>query len=252
MSDSSIIELPCRVLHESPALLVVDKPVGLVVVPARDEPGEQSLWRRLESARGERLWVVHRLDRGTSGVLVFARSAEAHRSLGMAFEQNLPQKRYIAFSRGVPSKIEGSIELALHPARKGKMRPASPGESGALPSRTDWRVLQRWETPVGPIGLVELRPKSGRSHQIRVHLRYLGCPLLVDPLYGRCDRLIASDLGLGCSELLLDRLALHAARIELPFIQDVTGPQGLVVESPMPSDLQSLRNFLDDSAVKAR
>jgi tRNA pseudouridine32 synthase / 23S rRNA pseudouridine746 synthase len=243
-------------LAVSSGWLAVDKPARTVVVPARDEPVDESLWRRLERLRGERLWVVHRLDRDTSGVLLLARSAEAHRALSMAFERHEVAKTYLAFTRGVPETGEGVIDVPLHTARRGHMRPAREGEAGALPSITAWRVMERWSTRAGPVGLLEVRPKSGRSHQVRVHLRWLGCPLLVDPIYGACDRVGAADLwaaNLGPADLEsadpwaadlgsaggfeLVRIPLHASALSFPD-PDTNRPRQVV--SPLPADLLGL------------
>src|SRR5262245_4756704 len=99
---------PITVLHESAALLVVAKPAGVTVVPARDGPAGDCLRAGLERARSERLWVVHRLDRDTSGALAFARTAEAHRALSMAFEGHAVAKTYAAWALGEPPAREGA------------------------------------------------------------------------------------------------------------------------------------------------
>jgi 23S rRNA-/tRNA-specific pseudouridylate synthase len=152
----------------------------------------------------------------------------------MAFEAGKVLKTYLAFVRGCPEPPEGSVELALHSARKGKMRPALPGEPGALPSRTDYRVLRRWRHPASCLALVEARPRSGRSHQIRVHLRAIGCPILGDPIYG----------GSGVEGLPPPpRMALHAACLELP---PLPGIPALVVEAPLPADLDAFTRALEE------
>jgi RluA family pseudouridine synthase len=222
-------------LAETPGWLAVDKPPGLPVIPARSEDPDHSLWRALERARGERLWVVHRIDRGTSGVVLFARDAATHRAFSSAFERREIRKGYLALTRGVPEPLSGTIDLALHPARKGKMRPAAPGEAGALIAATEYAVFRRWETREGPVALVELFPRTGRQHQIRVHLRALGTPLLVDRLYG-------SPLPV----LGLDRLALHAASIAFP---DPATREAVAVEAPLAPDLAALIERLDRGAA---
>lgn len=223
------------VLYEDPAVVVVAKPAGVTVIPARNEPPEDSLHHRLMASRGERLWVVHRLDRGTSGVLLFARSAESHAALNAAFESRKVRKRYRALTLGRPAWQGAAIEVALHPARKGKMRPAmSKSESGALPSRTVVRVLNEWKTAVGTVCEVEAMPETGRQHQVRVHLRWAGAPLLVDPLYGRFDRVTEGILGLPGAPVL-DRLTLHAWSLTFP-----SGEGDRVVECPYPNDLAAM------------
>ena len=231
-----------RILRETPAWLAVDKPPGLVVVPARGEEPGASLWRTLERARGERLWVVHRLDRDTSGVLLFARRAAAHRALSMAFEQRAVRKTYLAFTRGAPPAEAGVIDAPLHPARRGKMRPAAPGEAGALAAETAYRVLRRWQPPLGEVTLVEAQPRTGRHHQIRVHLRSVSAPLLVDPSYGRVDHVTAAVLGQAGDQIILARLSLHASRLVFP---DPETGEAVTVDAPLPADLQALIQTLE-------
>lgn len=223
------------VLAETPAWLALHKPAGVVVIPGRDEPPGESVRHRLEAALGQSVWVVHRLDRGTSGVLLFARDAAAHRALSLSFERGQVQKTYLAFTRGVPSPAEGVIDVALHTARKGKMRPAKPGEEGAKPSQTAYRVVKQWEGGAGPVALVEAKPKTGRQHQLRVHLRAIGTPLLVDPLYGGCAAQPITD------DFTLTRHPLHAASVT--FTDPVT-QQPVTVEAPLPEDLQRLYDAL--------
>jgi tRNA pseudouridine32 synthase/23S rRNA pseudouridine746 synthase len=235
-----------RLLHEDSRLLVVDKGAGDRVIPGREGAAGDSLRERLERERGERLWVVHRLDAGTSGTLVFARDEEAHRFLSRAFEGREVEKVYLALVEGNPAFGETAVDLPLHEARRGKMRPAAPGEAGAKPSRTELRVLERFpavpkietsgamapkgagarRAPGPAAALVEARPHTGRHHQIRVHLKAIGHPLLVDPQYGRKEPLAVGGLRLA-------RTPLHASRLELPH------PAGgrLAIEAPLPPDL---------------
>jgi tRNA pseudouridine32 synthase/23S rRNA pseudouridine746 synthase len=215
-----------RILHEDARLLAVDKAAGERVIPGREgAAGTLSLRERLERERGERLFVVHRIDAGTSGVLVFARDAEAHRLLSLAFEGREVEKVYRALVAGAPAFERTAVELPLHEARRGKMRPAEPGEAGAKPSRTELQVLERFPGAA----LVEARPRTGRHHQIRVHLRAIGHPLLVDPLYGAKEPFVAGGVR-------LERTPLHAARIELPH------PAGgrLAIEAPWPAELAAV------------
>jgi tRNA pseudouridine32 synthase/23S rRNA pseudouridine746 synthase len=216
------------VLHEDALVLAVDKPAGRLVIPGRGID-ERSLREELEEAHG-RLWVVHRLDRGTSGVLLFARTAEAHRALNLAFDRGEPEKRYLALVRGVPA-AERRIAVALAPARRGRMRPARPGDPRAKAAATVFRLIEQlplrpWAG--GPLALVEARPETGRTHQIRVHLASAGMPLAVDPDYGDAGPLRGPG-----GEALLARTPLHAARLE------IAHPAGgvLAVEAPWPADL---------------
>jgi tRNA pseudouridine32 synthase/23S rRNA pseudouridine746 synthase len=217
------------VLHRDESVLAVDKPAGRLVIPGRGTD-ERSLREELEAAHG-RLWVVHRLDRGTSGVLLFARTAEAHRALNLAFDRGEPRKRYLALVRGTPPP-ERRIEIAIAPARRGRMRPARPGDERGKRAVTVVRRLEQlparpWAG--GALALVEALPETGRTHQIRVHLAAAGFPLAVDPDYGDDAPLVAPD-----GAPLLARTPLHAARLE---VAHPSGGGTLVVEAPLPEDL---------------
>lgn len=226
------------ILALAPDLVAVDKPAGLPVVPARGEAPEHCLRARLEGELGERLWVVHRLDRETSGVVVFARHPDAHRALSLAFERREVAKTYVAFVGGPRLAEQGRVELALHAARRGKTRPARPGEPGARPAATTWRVARRWPV-AGDAGLeiarLELAPETGRHHQIRVHLRSLGVPILFDRVYGRGS--VALPPEAPCA-----RLALHALRLTLPL--DALD-RARTFEAPLAQDLAALERWLD-------
>lgn len=215
------------VLHEDAALLVVDKPPGRLVIPGRDG-AEPSLRAELEARHGP-LWVVHRLDRGTSGVLVFARSAAAHRALNLQFERGAPRKAYLALVAGLPpAALE--VDLPIAPARKGRMKTVPPGDPRGKPAATSFRVLEPLPGAGGrgPFALLEARPATGRTHQIRVHLRAAGHPLAFDPDYGEAEPLRGTD-----GRVLLARTPLHAARLEL--LHPDGGP--LVITAPLPADL---------------
>jgi tRNA pseudouridine32 synthase/23S rRNA pseudouridine746 synthase len=219
-------------------LVAVDKPAGLPVVPARDEAADRCLRARLEAELGYRLWVVHRLDRDTSGVVLFARDAATHRALSLAFERREVAKTYVAFVAGPAQPERGRIDLPLHAARRGKARPARPGEPGAQAAATGWRVVRRWSTGAGDrleIARLELAPESGRHHQLRVHLRSLGAPILFDRLYGKGAITASPDAP--CS-----RLALHALRLTLP---PDPGGRSRAFEAPLAADLVALERWFD-------
>ncbi|MBP7243309.1 RluA family pseudouridine synthase [Amaricoccus sp.] len=183
------------VLHADDALLVFDKPSGLHTVPAKPPGTQDCLEARARAAfPGARL--VHRLDRDTSGIVVMARTALAQRHLGWQFERRQLEKTYVARVAGeVPGEV-GRIDLPLIADWPNRPRQMVCHDRGK-PSVTDWRVLAR---EPGATRL-ELRPLTGRSHQLRVHLLALGFPILGDPLYG--DPASAA------------RLQLHAASLRL-------------------------------------
>jgi tRNA pseudouridine32 synthase/23S rRNA pseudouridine746 synthase len=217
------------VIFEDASLLAVDKPAGRLVIPGR-AGGEASLREELEAAHGP-LWVVHRLDRGTSGLLLFARSAAAHRALNLQFERGEPRKTYLALVAGLPPEA-WRCEVALRPARRGRMRPARPGEAGGKAAATAFTRLEAFPARADrrAFALVEARPESGRTHQIRVHLLASGHPLAVDPDYGEDPPLRGPG-----GEIWLERTPLHAAR--LAFVHPEGGMLELAV--PPPVDLEA-------------
>lgn len=216
------------ILADNPRWLAVAKPAGVAAIPARAEDPAQSLRHRLQAQLGIDLWVVHRIDRETSGVMLFARDAQAHRALNLGFQRQQIAKTYHAWTVGVPEPSSGNIALALHAARKGKMRPAQPGEPGALAARTDYALERQWTLGEARIARIRCQPKSGRQHQIRVHLRAIGCPILRDALYGLTSFKPPYDA------LPLTRLALHASAIEVPKVLEVPAQR---VEAPLAADL---------------
>jgi tRNA pseudouridine32 synthase/23S rRNA pseudouridine746 synthase len=219
------------ILHRDEHLLAVDKPAGRLVIPGRGSP-EPTLQEEAAATHG-RLWVVHRLDRGTSGVLLFARTAAAHRALNLAFDARQIAKRYLALVRGTPP-ARALVEAALAPARRGRMRLARPGDPRAKDAATEviLREAHPARPPLPPLALVEALPRTGRTHQIRLHLASLGTPLALDPDYGAPDPLAGPG-----GEILLDRTPLHAWRLELA--HPVTGAT-LRLEAPLPADMERL------------
>ncbi len=224
------------VLHTDARLIAVDKPAGEPVIAERGGAAEACLWRRLEARLGSRLYVVHRIDREISGIVVFARTSNAHRELSRAFEDRRVEKRYVAFTVGALEPPSGSIDLELHDARNGKSRPATPGEVGSRAARTDYAVERCWAAAGVVIARIATSPQTGRRHQIRVHLRAAGAPILGDRLYGRRVEL-GPFLGLPCP-----RLALHSSRIVLPA---TAGGGAVEIDSPLPGDLVELERWLD-------
>lgn len=190
-----------RLLYRDDNLLILDKPAGLAVHPGG--AGVAHLGPHLESLkfdRPEAPKLAHRLDRGTSGCLVLGRHREALKQLGRLFEQGRVDKTYWALTLGGPSEESGVIDkplLKLDP-RRGKMAV----DPGGQEARSEWRVLGR----SGEIAWLEMKPLTGRSHQLRIHLASIGCPILGDRLYGA-----------EAAASLSDELCLLARRISLPF-----------------------------------
>jgi len=191
------------VLHESADLLLVNKPDGLATIPERDLT-VPSVQRLLEAERGERLWVVHRLDKEVSGALVFARSADAHRELCKAFEARTVKKTYLALVHGVLKLDSDVIDMPIREFGSGRMGVDQRGK----PSRTGFRVLERGASS----SLLEVELHTGRRHQIRVHLYAIEHPLIGDTRYG--ERGSADGV----------RLMLHAWKLVLPAISAEAAP----------------------------
>lgn len=214
------------VLHADEHLAAVDKPPGRIVVPGRGA-AERTVREEAEAVLGP-LWVVHRLDRGTSGVLLLARSAEAHRRACQAFERRQVTKRYLALVRGLWTSPR-RVDAPIGPGARGRMR-AGAGP-GAREASTFVRpvVVLPGEGAVPDLTLVEAFPSTGRTHQVRVHLAHAGHPLAVDPDYGDPGPLRGRS-----GEVLLDRTPLHAASLEMlhPF-----GGAPLRIEAPLPADV---------------
>ena len=212
------------VAWEDEHLLVVDKPAGLVVHPARGHR-EGTLSQLLADTVGnvaggdpDRPGIVHRLDRDTSGLLVVARSEEAHRLLQEALRKRLIEREYVALVEGLPPARTGTIEAPIgrHPRIRTRM---AVGGTASREARTHFTL----ERSLPGVSLLRLRLDTGRTHQIRVHLQAIGHPVCGDPEYGT-----AGALG-------LTRQFLHATR--LAFAHPITG-EPIEVVSPLPQDLR--------------
>jgi RluA family pseudouridine synthase len=212
----------------------VDKAPGTLVIPGRGEEDAPSLREQLEQELGVKVFVVHRLDRDTSGVLLFARTARAHRELSLAFERGLIRKVYRALVAGALAQPE-RVEVALAPARRGRMRPAK-GEEGKH-ALTVVRPVETYDRAT----FVEAEPLTGRTHQIRVHLQAIGHPLLVDPQYGRSHAISAGELGGQGERAVLARTPLHAGLLEVPRLEGISPVR---LESPLPPDMAEALQLL--------
>jgi len=214
--------IPLEILHEDPDLLVVNKPAGMVVhIGAGHEEG--TLVNALLHHGGtlsagseeHRPGIVHRLDKETSGCIVVAKNDQTHAALSKQFADRQVKKTYLAIVRGRPRHVKGTIDLAIgrHPVNRQKMTPRRP--PSGREAVTDYEILSVHEGH----SLIACMPRTGRTHQIRVHLQHLGHPIAGDPLYGKRDQ--------------FERHLLHAWKLE--FTHPRTGDI-LSCTAPLPAD----------------
>lgn len=212
----SVEPAPPTFLYRDEALVVVDKPAGLLCHRSELAPDRDVVMIRVRDALGAYVYPVHRLDRGTSGALLFALSSEVASALRTAFDEGRVKKRYVAIARGVvPEAVR--VDYAI---------PKAEGSKERVPAVTSVRRLAAGDH----VSLVECFPETGRYHQIRRHLAHLRHPLALDANYGTgwFNRHVRDTTG-------LTRLALHAAG--LAFEHPVTGAP-LSIEAPLPDDLR--------------
>ena len=230
--------IPLDVLHEDEDLIVIDKPAGLVVHPAPGHPNG-TLVNALLHHCGDlagiggvlRPGIVHRLDRGTSGVLVAAKNDAAHQALSTQFAEHSIDRVYRALVRGLPRADEGRIDrpIGRHPRDRKRMSVVTKAGRDSI---TNWRVTRRFRDST--VSELEVHPETGRTHQIRVHLSAAGLPLVGDVIYGRARG----------RDALLGRPALHAAH--LGFEHPRSGKR-MGFDSIMPDDLLEWMAELGDA-----
>jgi 23S rRNA pseudouridine955/2504/2580 synthase/23S rRNA pseudouridine1911/1915/1917 synthase len=241
-----------EILWQNDRLVAVAKPSGLATIPGRGEDDSvlQQIAQRLTLPfKGEadpRVRVVHRLDKDTSGVLLFARNKDAQRHLSHQFQNNKVEKEYIAICAGRPPADRGEIDapLCINPGSKTKMMIS---EAHGRPARTAWHV----EETFGEYCVIRCFPKTGKTHQIRVHLKSIGLPLAVDPLY---NPKAPNPAGIFLSSFkrayrptsgeherpLIDRLTLHAQKIRFRDVDDSL----IEVVAEIPKDMRAALNQL--------
>jgi tRNA pseudouridine32 synthase/23S rRNA pseudouridine746 synthase len=215
-----------NVLFEDGDLIVVDKPEGLATI-AESEPTRPSLREELERTSGEKLYVVHRIDKAASGATIFAKHADAHRYLNNLFSERKILKQYLALSHGLIPQDHGTIDSPMREYGSGRM--GVDVERGK-PSKTVFVVLKRYQVQT----LLDVNLITGRRHQIRVHLYSIGHPIVGDLRYGDKAR-----------QSTYPRLMLHARGISFPL------PSGeeVAVEAPVPVSFQTILDGLQMGRV---
>ncbi len=226
-------DIPLDILYENNDLAVINKPAGMVVHPAAGHATGtlvQAALAAIPDLQGingeERPGIVHRLDKETSGLIVLAKNEQAHRWLQDQFRLRKVQKVYLALVDGKPPTPMGRIEaeIARDPSHRKKMAVVSNGRG--RPAVTEYKTLEEFDGYT----LIEAHPLTGRTHQIRLHMAFIGCPIVGDTIYGHKK-----------PSLDMDRHFLHAARISINFPGEKT-PH--TFEAPLPAELQNILSQL--------
>ncbi len=233
-------DIPLNIVYEDASIIVINKPAGMVVHPAPGNPDSTLVnallfyCHDLSGIGGVlRPGIVHRLDKETSGLIVAAKSDEAHRKLSAQFEKHDVHKKYVALVWGDVKGASGEIVLPVgrHPVDRKKMSTKSRHGKDAL---TLWKVRERYGTAT----LLDIEIKTGRTHQIRVHLSERGYPVIGDAVYGNPSKInIIKNSELKAQIKSLQRQALHAA--QLSFVHPQSGER-VVFTAPLPEDLENV------------
>ncbi len=231
------------IIFEDNDIIVLNKPAHYLTIPDRFVAERPNLTSFLKD-RLDEVFIVHRLDKETSGVILFAKNAEAHRNLSMQFEARTVDKIYLALVEGSVHKEEGEINqpIANNMRDKGRMIIAKRGK----PSLTLFKVIERFKNYT----LVEANIKTGRTHQVRVHFEIIGYPLAVDSLYGRKDAFLLSEVKMKKyrrgkdafeEKPLMSRTTLHAAKVTF---RHPTTNESMTFEAELPKDFRAVLNQL--------
>jgi 23S rRNA pseudouridine1911/1915/1917 synthase len=237
---STNVKLTPEILFEDSEIVVLNKPAGLLVLPDRYDMSAPNVYTSLRDRYGE-VFVVHRIDKETSGLVVFAKTKEAHASLSQQFEQRAVEKNYQAICVGAADQSEGTVHLSIaeSDSKKGKMKIVPKNGKESI---THFRVLERF----AEYTYLAANPKTGRTHQIRVHLSAINLPILGDNLYGGGSGFFLSNIkskyrSKGEEKPLLNRTALHAGKIS--FAHPKSGAL-LSFEAELPKDMRIVLNYL--------
>ncbi len=237
-------------LYEDEDYIIINKPARLLSIQDRFDGALPSARSLLQEELKQPVFVVHRLDRETSGIMAFAKHEESHRHLSVLFEHHDVGKFYAGLVLGTPSPEAGRIEapIARHPSQDGKMCVSPDGKH----SVTDYKVVESWPL----FALMQWQIHTGRTHQVRVHMSSIGHPIVCDSVYGDGKAFLLSTIKknfkLGKHEEeerpLLSRLALHAYRIS--FVS-ASGKE-IIVEAPLPKDIVACISQLRKHATRSR
>lgn len=229
-----------KIIFENNDFVILNKPSGLLSIPDRFDESKENLYDLLKNSMKE-IFIVHRLDRETSGVICFAKHAESHKVLNDAFESRQIDKRYLAICESSPSEDSGIIDVPISHSQThaGRMLIHPKGKEAT----TKYRVKEKWRN----FSLLECKPETGRTHQIRVHLQYLECPIICDSFYGKRSSLSIDDLKKHSKlsknkegfKPLIDRTALHAHTISFKYKKEV-----FTFEAEIPKDMKAVINQL--------
>ena len=234
-------ELP-PVIYEDDSLIAFDKPSGLLVSPDRWDKERENLADLIHARLSPHVFNVHRLDCDTSGVILCAKTKKALDAACNLFQTHEVFKQYLAITRGAPKEDKGTIRIAIasDEERPGKMKTVRSGK----PAVTDFEVAVRFYRRA----LVSLVPHTGRTHQLRIHLAAIDCPIIGDRFYGDGRGLMLSELKRGYKQHtdrperpLIGRLALHAEILRMP--HPVTGAP-LTLRAPLPEDFELALKYL--------
>ena len=225
------------IIFENEDFIAVNKSAGMLTIPDRHDETQLSLYKILTDKYGK-IFIVHRLDRDTSGLVLFAKNETSHKYLSQLFEKRNIEKIYLGIIRGSLPDKSGSIDepIAEHPFRKGEMTVNKKGK----PSLTEYEVIEDY----GIYSAVQFNIHSGRTHQIRVHMKFAGHPIACDPVYGDGKPILLSSFKkkykLSKSEEeerpILNRLALHSYQLNF---KDANNNQQ-TLEAPVPKDIKAL------------
>lgn len=235
-----MIKISDHIIEETEEFVAINKPSGLLTIPDR-EGKDVSLKQLLKEKYGE-IFTIHRLDRETSGIVIFAKNESAHKILSRQFETRETTKIYYGLVIGCPAETEGVINepIAEHPNKKGLMTVYKKGKE----SITEYELLENFRL----YSWMQFRILTGRTHQIRVHMKHLGHPIVCDNLYGDGKPVFISGIKKKNFNLskqedeerpILSRLALHSARLKFIF-----NKKEYELGADLPKDLRALLNQL--------